>query len=1230
MIKKSFCILATAVAMLFTSCEKYDHAIGDLQDRLDKTEDSVLPTINEQITDINTSVEDLEAVDTELNTLIDNLEAEAADLQSQLDANADTDAATKEALENEIAEIKALIAALQEKDAEFDQQLADLQAYVDSEITATEDWAEATFATLTQYAEMQEDIAELAALIETYKAELTEGYTKAIEEAITKSEASMKSWVNETLAEGYYDIAAIDAKLAALDAKFTDADAELTKQLAAQEAALEQAKKDLTAAYEKVITEAIETNNGIINAAIAEAVEDALDKVDAKLAVIDNTIAAIQKEIEGIKSDIADIEEQITAINGSLEDLKAVDVELNRLIDALEAETADLQSQLEANATADAATKKELQDEIKALNALIVALQEKDAALDKQIADLQTYVDSEITATEDWANATFATLTQYTEVQNQIAGINALIEAYKKEFDEAKAEAIEEITKAVKDAIAASEAGMMLWVNETLAAGYYDIAEIDAMLAALETKLTDADENLAERIEAQKTALEQAKADLTAAYEKAIKDAIEANNGEISKEIADAVKAAQDALQSQIDAISAEVEAIKADITLIKDAIASINTQITGINASIVDLEKVDAELQALITNLEAEAADLQSQLDANAAADATTKKELQDEITVLNALIVALQEKDAELDKQIADLQAYVDGEITATEDWANATFATLAQYVEMQKEIADIYALIEAYKKEFNEAKAEAIEEITKAVKDAIAASEAGMMLWVNETLAAGYYDITAIDGMLAALESKLTDADDDLAERIEAQQVALEQAKDALTAAYEKAIKDAIETNNGEISKEIADAVKAAQDALQSQIDAISAEIDAIKADITLIKDAIASINTQITGINASIANLESVDVALQALIDNLTSKAADLQTKLDANTAADATVKAELQAEIDNIKALVAALQTKDVELAQQIADLRTYVDSEISATEDWANATFATLTQYADMQTEIAGLKTLIDTYKTDITTAYTNAIEAAISASENSMKTWVNELLADGYYSIAEIDAKLVTLKSELANADVDLAGQIETQAEALTQAKTDLTTAYKAAIEQAINDYDGVITQTVADAVDAATATIEGKLTVIDGKIADINDALTELQENFANRIQSFKFLPQYADGKVKMASDKTVVLDFLVSPKHILNLITKNNISACARLTADPSTRAASPEISLEVVLASMDTDTGELSVKVKDSSAALPAEFWSGAKEAIIYVRISDGNNDVVSDVIPMVGL
>ena len=314
MIRRSIFLLSVTLAVLFTSCEKWDHAIADIEDRLDKIEGTKITSIEQQITAINTSLEDLKAVDAALQTLIDDLEAEAASLQQQLDDNAAADAATKKALEDEIANIKALIAELQAKDAELDQKIADLQTYVDSEITATEDWANATFATLTQYEGVQTEIAAIKALIEQYNSDVTAEYTAAIEKAIADSETSMKTWVNELLAEGYYDIAAIDAKLAALETNLTTADVELKKQIEDQQSALEQAKKDLTAAYEKAIADAIETNNGIINAAIAKAVQDAIDTVDMKLESINDEINSIKNRLTELENNFANRIQSLTYI----------------------------------------------------------------------------------------------------------------------------------------------------------------------------------------------------------------------------------------------------------------------------------------------------------------------------------------------------------------------------------------------------------------------------------------------------------------------------------------------------------------------------------------------------------------------------------------------------------------------------------------------------------------------------------------------------------------------------------------------------------------------------------------------------------------------------------------------------------------------------------------------------------------------------------------------------
>ena len=1130
--KRTITFLAIALMVLLTGCKKINEQFENINNRLDQIEGSSLTTIDQQIKNINASLADLKNIDAALQGLIDALEA------------ADEDHSE-------------LIAALQAKDAELDQKIADLQAYVDGEVAAVEDWAEATFATLTQYEGVQAEIAAIKLLLEQYRNEITEEYAEAIVNAIAESEKSMKAWVNELLAEGYYDIAEIDAKLEALEAELADEDAELAKEIEDQQAALEQAKKDLTAAYEKAISDAIETNNGVINAAIAKAVQDAIDKVDTRLAVIDNTIAGIQKDIEAIKGSIASIEKQIAGINASIADLEKTDAALQALIDALEAADEDYSE-------------------------LIAALQAKDADLEKKISDLKAYIDGEIDATEDWAEATFATLAQYEAVQKEIAAIKALIEQNKTGLTAA-------YTKAIEEAIAQSEKSMKAWVNELLAEGYYDIAEIDGKLAALEASLAGADAELAKDIEDQQAALEQAKKDLAAAYQKAIADAIKTNNGAIDRAIANAVNDAIAETDAKLTVIGIAIAVIQKDIVSLKNSIATIEQQIRNINSSIASLKNADAALQALIDALEAADEDHSD-------------------------LIAALQAKDAELEKKIAGLQAYVDGEITATEDWAEATFATLEQYEQLQTEFADIKALVDGFE-------VVDISVFLEALEEAIAASEESMKSWVNERLAEGYYDIAEIDGKLAALKTMIEKSDAALAEQLKEQKEALEQAKKDLTAAYKRAIEDAIDSNNGAIDEAIAEAVQEATEKVNVKLALIEGAIADIRKEIGLLTERINSIEEQIVEINASINTLEAMDVVLKDLIDDLISTP-------------EGDSSAELMALIVELQMKDESLEDKMAELQAYAEELQSYVDGEIDATENWAKATFATLEQYASLQAEIASIKELIDLYKDeidDIEAAYTKAIADAIAASEAAMKKWVNDEIQKVYSKVLDLQAELDVLRRNSAATDEELASAVEDQQAALEQAKKDLTAAYEAAIKEAIEGNGGVINDAIADAIAEATNNLQSEIDGIKAEITSIKSRIEALEENFAKRIQSLTFVPQYSDGKILMdhANSRTTQAHFRISPASIAKLISAENVTAFARYTSDPTTRAFEPEFSLSVMSVTSD-DSGVIEVKLKeDSNNLFDPEFWNGTKEAVVYIRITDDNgNDVVSEAIPMI--
>ena len=393
-------VIEAQIAALQTALEKADAdnkaaieaQIATLKTELEAADAADKKVIEDKIEKLNTDLSALIKANTEA---IDALEETAADLQKQItDTNTKIDSIKTElegkidasekkvldelndlktSIEGQITAVNPNIADLKAKDIELETKIADLKAYVDGEIEGTEDWANATFATLTQYEAVQTTIAGIKTDIENInakieaietdvatkvaainasiagldsrlaekvtevtdcyttavasaKTEITAAYTKAIADAITASETAMKAWVNETLANGYYDIAAIDAKLKAItDVAATDE--ELAAAVAAQQAALEQAKADLEAAYMAAINDAIETNNGVIRSEIAKAVQDAIDVMSMKLAVIENSITAMElrvanlelqvetnaARIEALEKKIAELEEKLAA-----------------------------------------------------------------------------------------------------------------------------------------------------------------------------------------------------------------------------------------------------------------------------------------------------------------------------------------------------------------------------------------------------------------------------------------------------------------------------------------------------------------------------------------------------------------------------------------------------------------------------------------------------------------------------------------------------------------------------------------------------------------------------------------------------------------------------------------------------------------------------------------------------------------------------------------------------
>lgn len=273
--KKFLYIIPILLGAILTSC--YDGDIEEINNRLDAIENNQIASINSQISSITNSINSLIKTDAELKNYITALEKET----EQLD------------------DIKATIEQLKAKDKTIENLIAELNEYINNELGATEDWVTATFATLVQYNKLADEISSL----KTY----VEGMNNSLSKAIDNVEASMKDWVNEQLT-GYYTIAEIDAKIEALNKAYIESDKEIKEDVATLQEELTTAKSELTKSYQDAIANAINNNNGVIDAKIA------------------NEIEAVNETIAGLEKRLDDIESRLSAVEEAINKIKALDI----------------------------------------------------------------------------------------------------------------------------------------------------------------------------------------------------------------------------------------------------------------------------------------------------------------------------------------------------------------------------------------------------------------------------------------------------------------------------------------------------------------------------------------------------------------------------------------------------------------------------------------------------------------------------------------------------------------------------------------------------------------------------------------------------------------------------------------------------------------------------------------------------------------------------------------
>ena len=370
-------------------------------------------------------------------------------------------------------------------------------------------------------------------------------------------------------------------------------------------------------------------------------------------------------------------------------------------------------------------------------------------------------------------------------------------------------------------------------------------------------------------------------------------------------------------------------------------------------------------------------------------------------------------------------------------------------------------------------------------------------------------------------------------------------------------------------------------------------INERLDNLEKKVSDIEnEQIASINSQISGITSSISDLGQIRSDISSLKQSAENHGIDIFN-----------------------------LEEADRALADRIVNLEDYVDAVLPnyAEKEWVEATFSTLEQYEETCDTIAKIDARIG--------ALDAKLSKDIKACADSLTKWVNKTF-EGYYTAAQMDAKLGQMKSDIdsaraagkitdAKAD-SLAGELAKVKPEVDTAKANIRAEYKAAVKSAIETSEGKLTKALNDAI----ATVNGKITSLTGRVDALETSvatLTGMVDKLEKMIQSVTIVPAYSDGSVE-AINGLLELNLIVSPSSAAKGLTTKKVNI---LLNSVTTKAASVDTVATDKIKSFIVDdtkgTVEIKADISDNIKALqPQQLLT------VAVNVTDGGlSDVTTE-------
>lgn len=291
----------------------------------------------------------------------------------------------------------------------------------------------------------------------------------------------------------------------------------------------------------------------------------------------------------------------------------------------------------------------------------------------------------------------------------------------------------------------------------------------------------------------------------------------------------------------------------------------------------------------------------------------------------------------------------------------------------------------------------------------------------------------------------------------------------------------------------------------------INGLQSQVDVLKNTVSSLEEARDAANAEISTLKTRVSELETAKNTMAGQITTINQQIAGINSEIAA-----------LQSAVNGINEAIDAANQRITDLQNTLANdyyKKADVDSKIQALKDYANETFATKETVAQINSALGtltgvveGIQTTLEGVQTELAGVKTTAETALANANQalGEIAT-LSENLRDNYYTKAEVEAKLETLK-----------GYVDSQVEALQGVDAELAAA-DVKINERIDSLANVSKAIEKDLADFKEETAEMFLGL----------SLALIQEIAYRQADSLLLVQEIAERKADVAALNTLITE-------------------------------------------------------------------------------------------------